>query len=314
MMLQQLVANTLWTHRTPVSLNYSWNTGSYVSILFVLQILSGFLVSLYYVPAIMEITPLLEILYRDVNGGFWYRYLHVCIASYIFLFMYIHMYKNMFYSSYLGPKANTWYVGVLLYFMTVTIAFLGYTLPFGQLSYWGGTVITNLVTAIPIVGQDIVLWLRGDYLIGGVTIPRFFVLHVILPFVTLSFVALHFYLMHKADSSDSKGASKQDKMTLYPYALIKDLAGLLVIAGLMIVSSHIFPNLFLNETNYFLANDMDTPEHIIPEWYLCHFYALVRSFDNKTVGVLIAFANFGLLLLLPMFHASLSDSKVSHYY
>src|ERR1043165_9442024 len=163
MMLQQLVANTLWTHRTPVSLNYSWNTGSYVSILFVLQILSGFLVSLYYVPAIMEITPLLEILYRDVNGGFWYRYLHVCIASYIFLFMYIHMYKNMFYSSYLGPKANTWYVGLLLYFMTVTIAFLGYTLPFGQMSYWGGTVNINLLKAKKNFFENIVILVSAGF-------------------------------------------------------------------------------------------------------------------------------------------------------
>jgi len=282
----------LHEYPTPRNLNYWWNYGSLAGIMLVIMIVTGIVLAMHYTPNTAMAFDSVERIMRDVNYGWLIRYLHMNGATMFFIVTYIHIFRGLYFGSYKTPRELLWMLGVVILLLMMATAFMGYVLPWGQMSFWGATVITNLFSAIPLVGQHIVTWLWGGFAVDNATLNRFFSLHYLLPFVIVGVVVLHIIALHRFGSNNPLGIDMkgpQDSIPFHPYYTVKDFFGLGVFmifyAGLVFFA----PNLFGEPDNYIPANPLATPPEIVPEWYFLPYYAILRSIPNKLLGVLAMF-------------------------
>ncbi|KJV09791.1 cytochrome B [Elstera litoralis] len=292
---------------TPRNLNYFWNFGSLAGVVLVVMILSGLFLAMNYTAHVDLAFNSVERIMRDVNGGWMIRYIHVNGASMFFIVVYIHIFRGLYYGSYKAPRELLWILGVVLLLLMMATAFMGYVLPWGQMSFWGATVITNLFSAFPIVGEHIVTLLWGGFSVDNPTLNRFFALHFLLPFVIVGVVILHIAALHQFGSNNPLGIdakSDKDKIPFHPYYTVKDLFGIGIFAIVFAFFVFFAPNFFGEPDNYIPANPMQTPPHIVPEWYFLPFYAILRSIPDKLGGVLAMFAAIGVLAVLPWLDTS----------
>lgn len=295
------------TYPAPRNLNYWWNFGSLAGLVLVIMILSGLFLAMSYTPHVDYAFNSVERIMRDVNYGWLLRYLHANGASMFFIVVFIHIFRGLYYGSYKPPREVLWWLGLIIMLLMMATAFMGYVLPWGQMSFWGATVITNLFSAIPVVGEHIVVWLWGGFSVDNPTLNRFFALHFLLPFVIVGVVIVHIWALHTSRSNNPLGIdvkSPQDTLPFHPYYTIKDLFGMGVFLMFYCVFVFWFPNLLGHPDNYIPANPMVTPAHIVPEWYFLPFYAILRAVPDKLGGVLLMFASIGVLALLPWLDTS----------
>ncbi len=302
-----MLQHELYEYPTPRNLSYWWNFGSLSGIVLVVMIVTGIFLAMQYTPNSEMAFNSVERIMRDVDYGWLLRYAHMNGASMFFALLYIHMFRGLYYGSYKQPRELLWILGVIILILAIMTAFMGYVLPWGQMSYWAATVITNLFSAIPLIGQNIVTFLWGGFTVGNPTLNRFYALHYLLPFVILAVVLLHLIALHRFGSNNPLGIEMkgpQDTLPFHPYFTIKDLFGLAVF--LLIYSFFVFyaPNFLGSSDNYIPANPMQTPNHIVPEWYLLPYYAILRSVPNKLLGVIMAFGSIFLLFLVPWLDSS----------
>jgi ubiquinol-cytochrome c reductase cytochrome b subunit len=287
---------------TPRNLSYWWNFGSLAGIALVIMIVSGIVLAMNYTPHVDYAFDSVERIMRDVNSGWLIRYIHMNGASFFFIVVYIHIFRGLYYGSYKAPRELLWMLGVVIMLLMMATAFMGYVLPWGQMSFWGATVITNLFSAIPVVGESIVTWLWGGFSVDNPTLNRFFSLHYLLPFVICGVVILHLVALHRFGSNNPLGLdvkSAKDQIPFHPYYTIKDAFGLGVF--LMVFAAFVFwaPNYMGHPDNYIAANPLVTPAHIVPEWYFLPFYAILRAVPDKLGGVLAMFGAIAVLFILP---------------
>jgi ubiquinol-cytochrome c reductase cytochrome b/c1 subunit len=297
----------LVTYPAPVNLNYWWNFGSLAGIILVIMIATGVVLAMHYTANAGLAFDSVERIMRDVNYGWLLRYVHANGASMFFLIVYIHMYRGLYYGSYKYPRELLWILGVVILLLMMATAFMGYVLPWGQMSYWGATVITNLFSAIPLVGDSIVTLLWGGFTVGNPTLNRFYSLHYLLPFVIVAVVFLHLMALHQHGSNNPLGIDRrgpQDSIPFHPYYTVKDMFGLLVFLLFFAVFVFYAPNTLGHPDNYIPANPMVTPAHIVPEWYFLPFYAILRAVPDKLLGVLLMFAAVLILVLVPWLDTS----------
>ena len=302
-----LVHSSFVVYPTPRNLNYWWTFGGILSFMLAAQIVTGIILVMHYTPHESLAFNSVEHIMRDVNYGWLLRYLHSNGASMFFIAVYIHMFRGMYYGSYKAPREVLWILGVIIYLLMMATGFLGYTLPWGQMSFWGATVITNFFSAIPWVGETVVTWLWGGYSVGNPTLQRFFSLHYLLPFVIVGVVVLHVWALHVAGQNNPLGIEpKGDKDTVpfTPYATIKDSFGMLCFMLFFAYFVFYLPNYLGHADNYIPANPAVTPAHIVPEWYYLPFYAILRAIPNKLLGVVALFASIGILVFLPWLDSS----------
>ena len=308
--LINLCNDHLISYPTPVNLNYFWNFGSTAGIFLIVQIISGVFLAMHYVSNIGLAFLSLEHIMRNVNNGWFIRYLHSNGASLFFFVVYIHFSRSLFYGSYQKPRGFVWCFGVIIFILIMSTAFIGYVLPWGQMSFWGATVITNLFSAFPFFGDSIVAWLWGGFSVNNATLNRFFSFHYLLPFFIVSFVILHILVLHKNGSSNSLGIkSNVSKIGFYPFFVVKDLFSWFFIFFIYFYFVFFVPNFLGHTDNYIEANSMITPEHIVPEWYFLPFYAILRSVPNKLGGVLMMFSALFILFFLPFLNFSMVRSS-----
>ncbi len=285
---------------TPINLHYFWSFGSLAGLFLVIQILTGIFLAMHYTPHVLYAFLSVEHIMRDVNYGWLLRYIHANGASFFFIVVYIHIARGLYYSSFVFPYSNLWRVGVIIFILMMATAFMGYVLPWGQMSFWGATVITNLFTAIPFIGESIAIWLWGGFSVDNATLNRFFSLHYLLPFAIVGCILLHLMLLHMPGSSNPlKLSFFSDKISFYPYFFLKDLFIFLTTMIFFLIFVFFFPNALGHSDNHIPANPLSTPSHIVPEWYFLPFYAILRSIPDKLGGVLCMFGALFALLALP---------------
>ena len=297
-----VLREALVDHPTPRNLNYWWNFGSLAGITLIIMIVSGLLLSMHYVAHVDLAFDSVEHIMRDVNYGWLLRYIHSVGASMFFLIVYIHISRGLYYGSYKSPREVLWWLGIIIFFLMIITAFLGYTLPWGQMSFWGATVITNLFSAIPLIGDNIVTWLWGGFSIDNPTLNRFYSLHFLIPFIIVGVVFLHIVALHKFGSNNPTGIDltlKQEKIPFHPYYTVKDFFGYGVFFIIFGIFVFFLPNLLGHPENYIPADPFVTPEHIIPEWYFLPFYAILRAIPFKLLGVLAMLGSILILFVLP---------------
>ncbi len=305
------------TFPTPRNFNYFWNFGAIATVMLVLMIVTGIVLATNYTPHTTMAFDSVERIMRDVPSGWLIRYLHMTGASFFFIAVYVHIFRGMYYGSYKSPRELLWILGVVILLLMMATAFMGYVLPWGQMSFWGATVITNLFSAIPLVGNDIVTWLWGGFAIGNPTLARFYSLHYLLPFLIVGVVMLHLIALHQHGSNNPLGIDRkgpQDSIPFHPYYTIKDMFGMGVF--LIVYAAFVFfmPNALADPANYVPANPLLTPPEIVPEWYFLPFYAILRSVPDiwllvltipaKLAGVLCMFGSIGVLFVLPWLDTS----------
>ena len=288
---------------TPKNLNYWWTFGAILTFCLVAQIVTGIVLAMHYVAHADLAFDSIEHIMRDVNYGWLLRYLHSNGSSMFFLAVYIHIFRSLFYGSHKSPREIIWILGVLIYILMMATAFMGYVLPWGQMSFWAATVITNLFTAIPLIGESITTWLWGGYAVDNPTLNRFFSLHYLFPFLILGLVILHIWALHVPGNNNPTGIEitrpSKDTIPFHPHITIKDLFALLVFLIIFLGFVFFSPDILGHPDNYIPANPMVTPYHIVPEWYLLPFYAILRSVPDKLGGVVLLFASLLILLALP---------------
>lgn len=287
---------------TPKNLNLWWNFGFLAGIILLLMIATGIFLAMHYDPNATYAFASVEHIMRDVNYGWLLRYIHMNGASFFFMVVYIHLFRGLYYGSYKSPRELLWILGVVILLMMMATAFMGYVLPWGQMSYWGATVITNLFSAFPGVGESIVTWLWGGFTVGPPTLNRFFVLHYLFPFLIIGVVGLHLVALHQHKSNNPLGiepAKPSDTIPFHPYYTVKDLVGLGVFGLLFSFIVFFVPDLFSEPDNYTPANPLVTPPHIVPEWYFLPFYAILRAIPSKLGGVLAMFGAVCVLFIVP---------------
>ncbi len=292
---------------TPRNLNYWWTFGGILSMMLAVQLITGIVLVMHYTPHVSLAFASVEHIMRDVNWGWLIRYMHANGASMFFVAVYIHILRGLYYGSYKAPREILWILGVVIYLLMMATAFMGYVLPWGQMSFWGATVITNLFSAIPLVGDPIVTWLWGGFSVDNPTLNRFFSLHYLLPFVIVGVVILHVWALHVVGQNNPAGVevkSEQDTVAFTPYATLKDAFGMA--AFLLFFAWFLFytPNYMGHPDNYIEANPMVTPAHIVPEWYFLPFYAILRSIPDKLGGVIAMFSAIAVLFVLPWLDTS----------
>jgi ubiquinol-cytochrome c reductase cytochrome b/c1 subunit len=299
-----LVHSSFVAYPVPRNLNYMWTFGAILSFMLVAQIVTGIVLAMHYVGSANEaFASVTDTIMRNVNYGWMLRYMHSNGASLFFLACYIHIFRGLYYGSFKPPRELLWILGVVIYILMSATAFLGYVLPWGAMSFAGATVITNLTSAIPLVGTGIAHWLWGGFAVGGPTLTRFFALHYLLPFVIAAVVGLHVWALHVAGQNNPDGVEVQnverDTVAFTPYATIKD--GFAVVLWLLLYAWLIFyiPNYLLDADNSSIANPLVTPAHVVPEWYLLPFYAILRAIPNKLLGVIALAAAIGILAFVP---------------
>jgi ubiquinol-cytochrome c reductase cytochrome b subunit len=276
---------------TPVNLNYLWSFGSTAGVALVIQIVTGIFLAMHYTPHIEYAFYSIEHIMRDVNYGWLVRYIHANGASVFFIVVYCHIFRGLYYGSYIYPREKLWISGVIIFLLMMATAFMGYVLPWGQMSFWGATVITNLFSAIPLIGKAIVEWLWGGFSVSNATLNRFFSLHYLLPFVICGLTLVHLSLLHKDGS-------------FYPYFYVKDLFSFFIFAVIFSLFVFFSPNSLGHPDNYIIANPLVTPAHIVPEWYFLPFYAILRSIPSKLGGVLAMVMAIVVLAFLPFLNTS----------
>ncbi len=287
---------------TPKNLNYFWNFGSLAGISLVIMIVTGVVLAMSYTPHVDHAFQSVERIMRDVNHGWLIRYIHMNGASFFFIVVFIHIFRGLYYGSYKAPRELLWILGVLILLLMMATAFMGYVLPWGQMSFWGATVITNLFSAIPLVGDSIVTLLWGGFSVDNPTLNRFFALHYLMPFLIVGVVILHLVALHRFGSNNPIGidpSGPQDTVPFHPYYTIKDFFGLSIFLSLFAAAIFFFPNFMGHPDNYIPANPMQTPAHIVPEWYFLPFYAILRAVPDKLGGVLAMFGAIAVLFILP---------------
>ena len=285
----------------PSNISYLWNFGSLLAFCLIIQIVTGVTLGMHYTPSISEAFDSVEHIMRDVNNGWLIRYLHSNTASAFFFLVYLHIGRGLYYGSYKAPRTLVWTIGTVLFIAMMATAFLGYVLPYGQMSLWGATVITNLMSAIPWVGQDIVQFIWGGFSVNNATLNRFFALHFVLPFVLAALALMHLIALHDSSgSSNPLGVSgNYDRLPMHPYFIFKDLITIFLFILVLSIFVFFMPNVLGDSENYVMANPMQTPPAIVPEWYLLPFYAILRSIPNKLLGVIAMFAAILALLIMP---------------
>jgi len=300
-----VINNHLIDYPSPINLSYAWSFGSLAGICLVIQLVTGIFLAMHYTPHIDLAFSSVEHIMRDVNGGWLIRYMHANGASMFFIVVYSHLFRGLYYGSYISPREHLWCSGVIIFLLMMATAFMGYVLPWGQMSFWGATVITNLFSAIPIVGPSIVDWLWGGFCVDNATLNRFFSLHFVLPFVIAGLVIVHLALLHKDGSNNPLGIdSSSDKISFYPYFYVKDLFSLMCFVVIFSAILFYYPNLLGHPYNYIPADPMVTPAHIVPEWYFLPFYAILRSIPDKLGGVAAMGGAIVILLFLPFINTS----------
>jgi ubiquinol-cytochrome c reductase cytochrome b subunit len=285
----------------PSNISYLWNFGSLLAFCLIIQIITGVTLGMHYTPNISEAFDSVEHIMRDVNNGWLVRYLHSNTASAFFFLVYLHIGRGLYYGSYKAPRTLVWTIGTVIFILMMATAFLGYVLPYGQMSLWGATVITNLMSAIPWIGQDIVQFIWGGFSVNNATLNRFFALHFVLPFVLAALALMHLIALHDSSgSSNPLGVSgNYDRLPFHPYYIFKDLITIFLFIIILSIFVFFMPNVLGDSENYVMANPMQTPPAIVPEWYLLPFYAILRSIPNKLLGVIAMFAAILALLLMP---------------
>ncbi len=295
------------TFPTPRNFNYFWNFGAIATVMLVLMIATGIVLATNYTPHVLMAFDSVERIDRDVPQGWLIRDLHMNGASFFFIAVYIHIFRGMYYGSYKAPRELLWILGVVIFLLMMATAFMGYVLPWGQMSFWGATVITNLFSAIPVVGESIVTWLWGGVAVDNPTLNRFFALHYLLPFVIVGVVALHVVALHVHGSNNPLGIDPkgpQDTVPFHPYYTMKDGFGVLVF--LIVYACFVFflPDYLGHADNYIPADPLVTPPHIVPEWYFLPFYAILRAIPDKLGGVIAMFGAIAVLFILPWLDTS----------
>lgn len=307
--LLRMVNSYLIDSPQPSNLSYLWNFGSLLAFCLIIQIITGVTLAMHYNPSVLEAFNSIEHIMRDVNNGWLIRYLHSNTASAFFFLVYLHIGRGLYYGSYRSPRTLTWTIGTIILVVMMATAFLGYVLPYGQMSLWGATVITNLMSAIPWIGQDIVEFIWGGFSVNNATLNRFFSLHFVLPFVLAALALMHLIVLHDTvGSGNPLGVSgNYDRIPFSPYYIFKDLITIFLFIIILSVFVFFMPNVLGDSENYVMANPMQTPPAIVPEWYLLPFYAILRSIPNKLLGVIAMFSALLILLIMP--YSDLSRSR-----
>ena len=302
-----LIHSSFVVFPNPRNLNYYWTFGGILAFMLVSQILTGVVLAMHYAANVDLAFNSVEQIMRDVNYGWMLRYLHANGASMFFVAVYVHIARGLYYGSYKEPREVLWILGVIIFLLMMATAFMGYVLPWGQMSFWGATVITNLFSALPGVGETIVTYLWGGYSVGNATLNRFFSLHYLLPFMIVGVVALHVWALHVPGSNNPAGIEKKtDKDTLpfHPYFTIKDAFAVVCFVIFFSWFTFYIPNYLGHADNYIEANPAVTPSHIVPEWYFLPFYAILRAIPDKLMGVLAMFGSIAILVFLPWLDTS----------
>lgn len=297
------INSTLIDLPSPSSLSYLWNFGSLLGFCLLIQILTGIFLAMHYCSDVSLAFSSIVHIARDVNYGFLLKNLHANGASLFFICVYIHIGKGLYYGGYL--KSHLWFSGISIFGIMMLTAFIGYVLPWGQMSFWGATVITNFVSAIPYIGNDIVQWIWGGFSVSNPTLGRFFSLHYLFPFILTGLIIIHFVLLHSVGSSNPLGiSSNSDKISFHWYYTSKDLYGVFLLSLFLIVLIFFYPNYLGDPENFINANPLVTPTHIMPEWYFLFAYAILRAIPNKLGGVLALVFSILVLFTMPLFHTS----------
>lgn len=303
--LLSFVDNHLIHYPTPINLNYAWSFGLIAGLCLIIQILTGIFLAMHYTPHIDLAFSSVEHIMRDVNNGWLIRYMHANGASMFFIVVYCHIFRGLYYGSYMAPRQLLWCSGVIIFILMMATAFMGYVLPWGQMSFWGATVITNLFSAIPYIGKPFTQWLWGGFTVSNATLNRFFSLHFFLPFVIAALSVVHLALLHRDGSNNPLGIdSNVDKIPFYPYFFIKDLFSFFLFLFFFCIFLFYFPNALGHPDNYIPADPMQTPAHIVPEWYFLPFYAILRSIPNKLGGVVAMLGALIVWLFIPFINTS----------
>ena len=292
---------------TPKNLNYWWNFGSLAGFFLLVQIITGIILSMHYTAHVDHAFTSIEHIMRNVNHGWLIRYIHMNGASFFFIVVFIHIFRGLYYGSYKAPRELLWWLGIIILLLMMATAFMGYVLPWGQMSFWGATVITNLFSAIPIIGEGITQWLWGGYSIDNPTLSRFYTLHFLFPFLIVGVVILHIVALHTHGSNNPLGIDKkgtQDTIPFHPYYTIKDLFGLSFALTIFFAVVFFIPDYLGHPDNYIPADPLKTPAHIVPEWYFLPFYAILRAIPDKLGGVIAMFSAIFVLFLLPWLDSS----------
>nr|ABM47039.1 cytochrome b [Avahi laniger] len=307
--LMKIMNNSFIDLPTPSNISSWWNFGSLLGACLALQIVTGLFLAMHYTADTTTAFSSVTHICRDVNYGWIIRYLHANGASMFFLCLFIHVGRGLYYGSFTLPE--TWNIGITLLLTVMATAFVGYVLPWGQMSFWGATVITNLLSAIPYIGSDLVEWIWGGFSVDKATLTRFFAFHFILPFIITALVAIHLLFLHETGSNNPLGiSSNPDKIPFHPYYVTKDLLGAVLLILLLMTLVLFFPDLLGDPDNYTPANPLNTPPHIKPEWYFLFAYAILRSIPNKLGGVLALISSILILAIIPLLQTTKQQSMM----
>jgi quinol-cytochrome oxidoreductase complex cytochrome b subunit len=303
--LLSILNNHLVDYPTPINISYLWGFGSLAGFCLMIQMITGVCLAMHYTPHVDLAFNSVEHIMRDVNHGWLLRYTHANGASMFFIVVYIHIGRGLYYTSYAYPRMALWYSGIIIFLLMMATAFMGYVLPWGQMSFWGVTVITNLFSAIPYVGKSIALWLWGGFSIGNATLNRFFSLHYLLPFLIVGLVIIHLALLHLEGSNNPLGICTDfDTLGFYPYFYLKDMVGLMFFLIVFAYIVYFIPNYLGHPDNYIKANALVTPTHIVPEWYFLPFYAILRAIPDKLQGVIAMGLSLIIYFIIPFIYTS----------
>lgn len=303
----RLAYDSFVDYPTPRNLNYWWTFGGILSVCLAIQIVTGIILAMHYTPHVDLAFNSVERIMRDVNYGWLIRYVHANGASMFFFAVFVHMFRGLYYGSYKAPREVLWILGCIIFFLMIATAFMGYVLPWGQMSFHGAVVITNLIGSIPVIGGPILTWLQGGFAVDQPTLNRFFSLHYLLPFVIAGVVILHIWALHVVGQNNPAGVeikSKEDTVPFTPYATVKDGLGIVFFLFLFSLFVFFMPNALGHADNYIPANPLVTPAHIVPEWYLLPFYAILRAIPDKFGGVIAMFGAIAVLFVLPWLDTS----------
>nr|YP_009988587.1 cytochrome b [Bathytoshia brevicaudata]QNM39899.1 cytochrome b [Bathytoshia brevicaudata] len=301
--LFKIINNSLIDLPTPTNISIWWNFGSLLGLCLIIQILTGLFLAMHYTADVSSAFSSIAHICRDVNYGWLIRNVHANGASMFFICVYLHIARGLYYGSYLNKE--TWNIGVVILLLLMITAFVGYVLPWGQMSFWGATVITNLLSALPYIGDMLVQWIWGGFSIDNATLTRFFTFHFLFPFVIVALTMIHLLFLHETGSNNPTGlTSNMDKIPFHPYFTYKDLTGFFILLFLLTLLTLFTPNLLNDAENFIPANPLVTPPHIKPEWYFLFAYAILRSIPNKLGGVLALIFSILILLLVPILHTS----------
>nr|QID48540.1 cytochrome b [Celes skalozubovi] len=297
----KIINNSLIDLPAPTNISFWWNLGSLLGLCLMIQITTGLFLTMHYTPNIdMAFSSVIHIC-RDVNNGWIIRTLHANGASMFFICIYLHVGRGIYYGSYMFK--NTWMTGVMILFLVMATAFMGYVLPWGQMSFWGATVITNLLSAIPFIGMDIVQWMWGGFAVDNATLNRFYTLHFVLPFIIMAMVMIHLFFLHQTGSNNPIGLNSNiDKIPFHPYFTYKDSITFIMTIMILVMMCLINPYMLGDPDNFMPANPLVTPIHIQPEWYFLFAYAILRSIPNKLGGVIALLLSVSILMIMPMYN------------